>query len=164
MLFRSDTEHQFGHGKVENLSAFIETLLLLVTCIWIIYEASHRLITGRLHLEVNFWSYIVIITSIIVDISRSKALLIAAKKHKSQALEADALHFSTDVWSSLVVLAGLILANFGILAADSIAALIVALIVITIAVRLGKRSVDVLLDRAPENAAELISKIARNMK
>ena len=70
-----DREHNFGHGKIENFSAFIETILLFVTCIWIIYEAVHRLVTGNTHIEVTVWSYIVVITSIIVDVSRSRALL-----------------------------------------------------------------------------------------
>ena len=147
----ADKDHHYGHGKIENLSAFIETLLLLITCAWIIYEALSRLITGQTHIEVNIWSYIVVISSIIIDISRSRALMRVAKKYNSQALEADALHFSTDIWSSLVVLLGLICANFGFFIADSLAALGVALIVIHVSYKLGKRSINVLLDKVPEN-------------
>ncbi|MDD3687308.1 MAG: cation diffusion facilitator family transporter [Bacteroidales bacterium] len=155
----ADDNHQFGHGKIENLSALIETLLLLVTCVWIIYEAINRLVTGNTHIEVNIWSYIVVITAIIVDISRSRALMKVAKKYNSQALEADALHFSTDVWSSLVVLGGLICANFGIFIADSIAALVVALIVIYVCYKLGKRAINVLLDTVPAETYHKIKKI-----
>jgi cation diffusion facilitator family transporter len=144
-----DKKHNFGHGKIENFSAFLETILLLITCIWIIYEALHRLITGNTEIEISVWSYIVVITSIVVDIGRSRALGRVAKKYNSQALEADALHFSTDIWSSAVVLLGLICANFGFFFADSVAALFVALIVIVISYRLGKRSIEVLLDYAP---------------
>lgn len=146
----ADKDHHFGHGKVENLSAFIETLLLLITCVWIIYEAISRLTSGETHIEVNIWSYIVVVSSIIIDISRSRALMRVAKKHNSQALEADALHFSTDIWSSSVVLLGLICADFGFFMADSIAALGVAIIVIYISYKLGKRSISVLLDSVPE--------------
>ena len=146
----ADKDHHFGHGKIENLSAFIETLLLLITCSWIIYEAVSRLISGETHIDVNIWSYIVVISSIIIDITRSRALMRVAKKHNSQALEADALHFSTDIWSSTVVLLGLICSNFGFFIADSIAALGVALIVIYVSYKLGKRSVNVLLDKVPE--------------
>ena len=146
----ADRDHHYGHGKIENLSALIETLLLLITCVWIIYEAVSRLISGETHIEVTIWSYIVVISSIIIDFSRSSALMRVAKKHNSQALEADALHFSTDIWSSSVVLLGLICANFGIFIADSIAALVVALIVIYVSYKLGKRSINVLLDRVPE--------------
>lgn len=143
----ADENHHYGHGKYENLSAFVETLLLFVTCIWIIYEATNRLISGKTEIEISYWSYLVVIASIIIDYSRSKALMRVAKKYNSQALEADALHFSTDIWSSAVVLIGLVCAQFGFFMADSIAALIVAAIVIFIAFRLGKRSIDVLLDR-----------------
>ena len=147
----ADKEHQYGHGKVENLSALIETLLLFITCFWIIYEAAHRLISGKTEIEINAWSYIVVVTSIVLDFSRSRALSRVAKKYNSQALEADALHFSTDIWSSTVVLLGLICANFGFFFADSVAALIVAMIVIYVCYKLGKRSIDMLLDRvSPE--------------
>ena len=90
----ADKEHNYGHGKVENFSALIETLLLLITCVWIIYEAIQRLTSGNTHIEINAWSYIVVISSIIIDATRSRALYKVAKKHNSQALEADALHFS----------------------------------------------------------------------
>lgn len=159
----ADIDHNYGHGKVENLSAFVETILLLITCCWIIWEAAHRIRTGNVHIEVNTWSYIVVITSIVIDFSRSRALMRAAKKHNSQALEADALHFSTDIWSSLVVLLGLILANIGIFMADSLAAIAVAFIVITVAYRLGKRSVDVLVDRAPEKIIFDVEEIVKKM-
>ncbi len=155
----SDEDHHFGHGKIENLSAFIETILLFLTCIWIIYESASRLISGNTEIEVNFWSYLVVSVSIIVDITRSRALAKAAKKHNSQALEADALHFSTDIWSSGVVLLGLICADFGFFYADSIAAIFVALIVFFISFKLGKRSVDVLLDKAPTSLYQKIEKV-----
>lgn len=144
-----DREHHYGHGKIENFSAFIETILLVITCVWIIYEAINRLVTGNTHIEVNIWSYVVVISSIIVDISRSRALYRVAKKYNSQALEADALHFSSDVWSSAVVLLGLVCANFGLFFADSVAALLVALIVLYVSYKLGKKAIDVLLDKAP---------------
>jgi len=126
----ADRDHNYGHGKVENLSALIETILLLVTCLWIISEAVHRLTSGETKIEVTAWSYIVVICSIVIDFTRSRALYRVAKKHNSQALEADALHFSTDIWSSTVVLFGLICYQFlGWYRADSIAALFVAIIV-----------------------------------
>lgn len=155
----ADKDHHFGHGKIENFSAFLETILLLITCGWIIYEAAERLITGNTHIEVNAWSYVVIAVSIVVDINRSRMLSKVARKYNSQALEADALHFSTDIWSSSVVLLGLVCANFGFYFADSIAALGVALIVLYVCYKLGKRSIDVLLDKAPVetfNKVELI--------
>jgi len=155
----ADKRHNYGHGKVENFSAFIETILLLITCSWIIYEASNRLISGETDIEVSIWSYIVIVASIIIDFSRSRALYRVAKKYNSQALEADALHFSTDIWSSSVVLVGLICANFGFFAADSVAALVVALIVLVVCFQLGKRAMNVLLDKAPQESLEKVENI-----
>ena len=158
-----DRDHNFGHGKIENISAFIETILLFITCVWIVYEALNRLISGKTDIEVSVWSYIVVITSIVVDFTRSRALGRVAKKYNSQALEADALHFSTDIWSSLVVLSGLILANFGFFVADSVAALCVALIVIVISYRLGKRSIEALLDSSPREKNSKIESILNSM-
>jgi cation diffusion facilitator family transporter len=155
----ADKEHNYGHGKIENFSAFIETILLVITCIWIIYEAVGRLVSGKTHIEVNTWSYIVVISSIIIDISRSKALSKVAKKYNSQALEADALHFSTDIWSSAVVLLGLICANFGLFFADSVAALFVAIIVLFVSYKLGKKATEVLLDKAPQETISKVEKI-----
>jgi cation diffusion facilitator family transporter len=155
----ADNEHNYGHGKIENLSALIETFLLLVTCFWIIYESINRLITKH-PIEVNAFSFIVIITSIVIDFSRSRALYRVARKYNSQALEADALHFSTDIWSSSVVLIGLIAYSlFDFVYADSIAALIVALIVLSVSYRLGRRAFDVLLDRAPSKIVDQINQV-----
>jgi len=156
----ADKDHNYGHGKVENLSALIETILLLVTCVWIIYEAVHRLLSGNTHIEVSYWSYVVVISSIIIDFTRSRALSRVAKKHNSQALEADALHFSTDIWSSSVVLFGLLAYQFlGWYAADSIAALLVALIVLYVSYQLGRKAIDVLLDKAPIDTKKIINEI-----
>jgi len=159
----ADNKHHFGHGKVENLSALIQTVLLLVTCGWIIYEAIHRLTTKSIEIEVTKWSYIVVISSIIIDISRSRALFRVAKKHNSQALEADALHFSSDIWSSSAVLIGLLCVDlFNFHAADPIAALIVAFIVLTVCYRLGKKAIDILLDKAPVQSYEFVTNILNN--
>jgi cation diffusion facilitator family transporter len=155
----ADKDHNFGHGKIENFSAFIETILLLITCAWIIYEAVGRLVSGRTHIEINIWSFIVVICSIMIDFGRSRALYKVAVKHNSQALEADALHFSTDIWSSAVVLFGLICAKFGFFFADSVAALVVALIVLLVSYRLGKKAVDVLLDKAPQDTINKVKMV-----
>ena len=159
----ADRDHNFGHGKIENYSALIETFLLVITCGWIIYEAIHRMITGKTHIEITVWSFVVIATSIVVDISRSRALYKVAKKHESQALEADALHFSTDIWSSAVVLVGLIGVSFKFNFADPVSALIVAVIVLTVSYRLGKRSFDALIDRAPQGLTEMITRIVKEI-
>ena len=164
----ADRNHLYGHGKVENLSALFETLLLLVTCLWIIYEATHRLLFHTTDLKVTFWSFAVMITSIVVDVSRSRVLYRAARKYHSQALEADALHFSTDIWSSGVVILGLFfvkrrvwIPRFAFLRqADSGAALIVGLIVVYISIKLGIRTIQALLDVAPSGIEkEIISAV-----
>src|SRR5512140_2058504 len=166
-----DKEHNFGHGKIENLSALFETVLLLATSGWIIYEAVNRLFFHPAKVEASVWSFIVMGTSIIVDYTRSRILYRAARKYNSQALEADALHFSTDIWSSTVVILGLIgvsIARFvpnleWMSQADAIAAMAVALIVIFISAELGWRTIQALLDAAPKGMAEKIVEAVRTM-
>ncbi|MDH4196658.1 MAG: cation-efflux pump [Candidatus Aminicenantes bacterium] len=157
----ADATHAYGHGKVENFSALVETGLLFVTCAWIIYEALRRLFFHEVEVDPNLWGFLVMAVSIGVDLGRSRILYRAARKHHSQALEADALHFSTDIWSSSVVIVGLALVWFGknvftgqsawFARADAVAALGVAMIVLFVSYRLGKRTIDVLLDRTPED-------------
>lgn len=159
----ADKHHTYGHGKVENLSALFETLLLIITSFWIIYEAIKRLMGAPFEIEVTFWSFFVMIVSILVDWFRSRALLKVAKKHNSQALEADALHFSTDIWSSAVVIVGLIGSILGYPGADAIAALAVAMIVLWVCYRMGKKSIDVLLDRAPIGETKTITLALNNI-
>jgi cation diffusion facilitator family transporter len=167
----ADRNHLYGHGKAENLSGLFETLLLLVTCFWIIYEATHRLLFHPVALKVNIWSFTVMITSIVVDISRSRVLYRAAKKYNSQALEADALHFSTDIWSSGVVILGLFLAKLGewvtglafLHQADSVAAIMVGLIVVYVSVKLGIRTIQALLDTAPAGMEKDIIAAVENL-
>lgn len=162
----ADDEHHYGHGKVENLSALFETLLLLATCVWIIYEAIQRLFFKVVEIEVSVWAFVVMAVSIFVDINRSRMLYAAARKHNSQALEADALHFSTDIWSSSVVILGLIgvwvserVSQLRVLQhADAVAALGVAVIVIFISLELGVRTIKGLMDTAPQGAVEAIRK------
>src|SRR6202163_2794108 len=109
----ADADHQYGHGKFENFSAFIETGLLLLTCVWIVYESIKRLFFHSVEIEPSVPAFLVMLLSIAVDAWRSRSLGIIAKKYDSQALEADALHFSTDIWSSSVVILGLALVGIG---------------------------------------------------
>jgi len=164
----ADQTHTYGHGKFENLSALGETALLLATCVWIIYEGIGRLyFGGEVEVDANLWAFLVVVISIVVDFSRSRALSRAAQKHRSQALEADALHFSTDIWSSAVVLFGLAAVAAGrslgvpwLVKADAIAALAVAGIVIWVSFRLGKKSIDDLLDSVPRQLREDVATAA----
>ena len=157
----ADEDHNYGHGKVENLSAFLESILLFVTSIWIIYEAIVRLLSGNMLVEITVWSYVVVIVSMIIDFSRSRKLLKEARRHNSQALEADAIHFSTDILSSACVLLGLIFANFGYHKADSIAAIGVALIILHIAYSMSRKAVNVLLDKVPDGVTEKVETILK---
>lgn len=164
----ADREHLFGHGKVENLSALFETLLLLATSGWIIYEAIQRLFFEEVHVDASIWAFLVMGISIGVDYTRSRILYRAARKYNSQALEADALHFSTDIWSSSVVILGLIGLTVArrvpsltwLEKADSVAALVVALIVIYVSGELGWRTVSALLDAAPRGMVERVEQAA----
>lgn len=159
-----DSSHLYGHGKVENLSALAETLLLLGTCVWIVWEAMRRLLYHRVDVEVTVWSFVVMGTSIVIDISRSRILSRAAKKYNSQALEADALHFQTDIWSSTVVILGLVGVKISDWApslaflreADAVAALGVSMVVVWVSWQLGRRTVDGLVDKAPAGMEERI--------
>src|SRR5271169_5211352 len=165
----ADADHQYGHGKFESFSAFIETGLLLLTCVWIVYEACRRLFFHTVEIEPSLWAFAVMATSIIVDYWRSRRLRRTAQKYDSQALYADALHFSTDVWSSAVVILGLALVWAGreysqplLKKADPIAALIVACIVVYVSWRLARQTIDSLLDAAPKGVrARIIEEVHR---
>jgi len=160
----ADRSHAYGHGKVENLSALVETVLLLGTCAWILRESIHRLTVKHAAIDASIWAFAVMLISIGVDVSRSRMLYRVAARHRSQALEADALHFSTDIWSSSVVVLGLLCVKladwfpaWGFLEkADAIAALIVAGIVVVVSGRLGWRTLEGLLDASPAGMAERI--------
>jgi len=152
----ADADHQYGHGKVENFSAFVETGLLLLTCAWIIYEAVLRLFFRHIEIEPSMAAFVVMLLSMGIDWWRSRALGRIANKYDSQALEADALHFSTDIWSAGVVVLGLLLVMAGryyqidwLRDADPIAALVVAGVVVSVSWRLARRTIDALLDAAP---------------
>ena len=161
----ADLKHQYGHGKIESFSALIETLLLFITCGWIIFEAIERILGKEVVIIGSQWGIATMIISIIIDTSRVKVLRRAAKEHGSQALEADALHFSSDVWSSSVVILGLIFVWIGnyfkipiLHYADPVAALGVSAVVIRISIKLGRETVDVLLDTAPHGMRETVQK------
>jgi cation diffusion facilitator family transporter len=155
----ADADHQYGHGKFENFSAFIETALLLLTCVVIVYEVCKRLFFHHVHIEPNLAAFLVMFFSMGVDFWRSRALGKIAAKYDSQALQADALHFSTDIWSSGVVALGLALVLLGrkfqipwLMEADPVAALFVAGVTVFVSSRLARKTIDALLDTAPAEA------------
>ena len=154
-----DERHHYGHAKVESIAALAETGLLLGTTGWIAYEAVHRLLSGEAHILLTWWAMAIIVASIVIDYFRSRALNRVAEATSSEALAADALNFTSDMWSSFAVLIGLAAVWLGYPAADSIAALIVAAVMMVAAFRLGKRTFDTLLDAAPGSATEDIRKV-----
>jgi cation diffusion facilitator family transporter len=153
----ADERHPYGHGKFENFSAFLETGLLILTALYIIYEAFSRLFFHSVHVEPSLTAILILIVALIIDLTRARALNKVAAKHTSDALEADALHFATDVWSTIVVIFGVALVWAGniwgvpwLAYADALAGLCVAGVIIWVGSRLGRRTLDALLDAAPE--------------
>lgn len=164
----ADEGHPYGHEKVESLSALAESLLLVITCSWIFWEAIDRLFFTHVEVDLNIWAFGVVIFSLVVDVNRSAMLRRVARKHKSQALEADALHFTTDIWSSGVVLVGLIcvwLARFvepgswvytTLHKADAFAALGVAIIVLKVSWGLSKKAIHTLMDGGSKELSDSV--------
>jgi cation diffusion facilitator family transporter len=154
----ADATHPYGHGKFENFSAFVETGLLLLTAFYVIYEAFHRMFFHGVHIQPSWWAIVILLIALSIDITRARKLEHVAEKFSSEALEADALHFSTDVWSTIVVILGVGLVWIGekwnmpsLVYADAIAGLIVAGVILWVGSRLGKRTLDALLDAVPRD-------------
>jgi cation diffusion facilitator family transporter len=155
----ADEEHHYGHGKIESVSALAETALLFLLSGVVIWEALARLTEGGHAVEATHWSFAVIIGSIVVDFFRARALYRVADETASEALEADALHFGSDMWSSIAVLLGLGAVALGYVWADAAAAIIVALFICVAGWRLGRRTIDTLTDTAPAGAAARITAV-----
>lgn len=159
----ADADHLYGHGKVESFSAFVETALLILTAVYIIWEAIQRLIFHGAHMRPSVEAILILTLCMGIDFARARGLSRVAKKYPSEALEADALHFSTDVGSTFVVILGITGVWLGVRygipwldTLDSFAALAVAGVIIWIGSQLGKRTVDALLDVAPHGLRERI--------
>jgi cation diffusion facilitator family transporter len=160
----ADHNHHYGHDKVESLAALVETGLLFGTSLWIMYEAALRIFgKSEGHVEVTWYALLVIIISISIDFNRSRSLLKVAKATGSQALEADALHFASDMYSSLAVLIGLMLTYFGVTFADSLSACLVSVMIFSAGINLGKKSLAVLMDEAPAGVSAHICKLAKTV-
>jgi cation diffusion facilitator family transporter len=161
----ADAEHHFGHGKIESVAALAATALLFALAIYVFWEAGVRLLFGSAHaVRATPAAFAVIAVSIVVDFFRARLLYRIADDTSSQALEADALHFGSDMWSSLAVLAGLGGVALGFAWADTLAAVIVAVFICIAGWRLGKRTIDTLTDTAPAGAAEAIEAAASTVR
>ena len=166
----ADERHPYGHGKFENFSAFVETALLLITALYIIYEAFDRLFFHSVHIQPSVTAILVLFVALTIDMTRARALKNVARKYSSDALEADALHFSTDVWSTMVVISGIGLVWAGetwklpwLAYADALAGLAVAAIILWVGSQLGRRTLDALLDVAPKGLQQEIAKAVARM-
>ncbi len=164
----ADDDHTYGHGKIENLSAFAETGLMVISCIWITYEAIERIFFRPSVVRLSLWPFLVLLTSIVVDFWRSRQLLLIAKRHGSAALEADAAHFASDIWATLAVLLGLVATWLGerfgmpwLHYADPVAAFVVSILILRFSWELASRTIAVLLDSAPaETRQRMIDEVA----
>ena len=160
----ADAEHQYGHGKVESITALAETALLFLLAAVVLYEAAQRLIGERVYaVEATAAAFAIIVASIVVDFFRARTLGRIAAATSSQALEADALHFRSDMWSSIAVLIGLAGVALGYSRADAAAALVVAIFICVAGWRLGRRTIDTLTDAAPAGVSERVAAIARRV-
>src|SRR6266852_3000838 len=167
----ADERYPYGHGQFENFSAFIDTGLLILTAIYIIYEAFSRMFFHSVHIQPSLMAILVLLVALGIDVTRARALGAVAKRHSSEALEADALHFSTDVWSTMVVIAGVGLVWAGeawnvpwLGYADALAGLGVAGVILWVGSRLGRRTLDALLDAAPEGLQSEIANAVAGME
>jgi cation diffusion facilitator family transporter len=156
----ADAEHQYGHGKVEALAALVQTALLFLVSGAVAYEGLRRLATGASEVSPNAAAVVVLLVSMAVDAWRWHALRRVARETGSQALEADALHFSADLVNSALVLAALAAAAAGYTQADAIVAIGVSLFIAGAGFRLTRRTIDTLLDAAPAGLAERIEAAA----
>jgi len=149
----ADVQHQFGHGKAEHLSALTEAAILAAVSVFISVRAIERLLgitEGQVQTE--WYAFAVLVIVIAIDASRMIVSWRVARRHRSAALESNALHFGSDLLGSVAVLTGLVLAHYGYPNADPIAALFVGVLVLAAATRLIRVNVDVLMDRVPADA------------
>lgn len=161
----ADDEHHYGHGKIESVAALIATALLFALSFFVIWEGIHRLFGAKGHeVDANIWAFGVIIVSIVADFFRARLLYRVADETSSHALEADALHFDSDMWSSLAVLAGLFLVWLGYSWADPVAAILVAILICIAGWRLGRRTVETLTDTAPAGVSEQVEAAVKKVK
>jgi cation diffusion facilitator family transporter len=166
----ADAGHTYGHGKVENFAAFAQTGLLLLTALYVIWEAVQRLFFREVHVRPSLLAIGILMVAMGIDVVLSRALTRVAREHSSEALEADALQFSTNVWSTLVVILGIAAVWVGertgvtwLRFADPLAALAVAAVVIWVASQLGRRTLDALLDAAPQGLQQRVARAVEEM-
>jgi cation diffusion facilitator family transporter len=159
----ADEEHQFGHGKVESLAALVETAFLFVLSGAVAYEGVRRLSTGETQVEPSWTAVAVLVAAIAIDAWRWRSLTRVARETGSDALEADALHFSSDLVNSVLVLVALGAAAFGYPQADALVAVVVSVFIALAGFRLAQRTVNTLLDTAPKGLSEQVRATAERI-
>jgi cation diffusion facilitator family transporter len=165
----ADEDHTYGHGKIENLSAFSEAGLMALSCAWIIWEAVQRIFYHPVEVHHSLWPVLVLVASIGVDLWRSRQLRAVAVRTGSPALATDAFHFASDIWATSAVLAGLGASWAGerfqipmLHYADPLAAMVVSLMILRMTVRLGHEAVAALVDEIPaETRRKLVREVER---
>jgi cation diffusion facilitator family transporter len=159
----ADTEHPYGHGRTENLAAFAEGILLLVTAALIAFEAIRRLATGGVTVNPAGYAFVLLLATLVIESGRAAVLRRVGRQASSEAMQAEATNRFSDVLATLGVLAGLIGVRLGLSWADSVAALLVAGIIARAAGLIAWRSGDILIDRAPAGAEDLLRSAIRNV-
>src|SRR5580698_1629653 len=165
----ADWDHPYGHVKVENISAFVETGLMAASAVWIAGEAVSRIFFHPVALRYSIWPFVVMGASIVVDLWRSRRLSKVARRYRSEALEADALHFASDIWTSVAVIVGVCASWLGTVEhvawlryADPAAALVVSAMILILGWRLAWRAVGALTDAvSPDLHTRMLEEVRR---
>src|SRR5579875_227792 len=169
----ADANHPYGHARFENISAFVETFLMVASAVWITADACRRIFFHPVTLHYSFWPLLVLGISVCVDLWRSHQMGRTAARHGSAALEADAVHFSTDVWATAAVFLGLIASWISASAwgarlhlgwmhyADPAAAIVVSGIILYLSWKIAHRAVYVLTDAVP---GETLARVLREAR
>jgi cation diffusion facilitator family transporter len=149
-----DAEHHYGHGKIESVAALAESALLFLLAGGVAVEAVKRLQTGGSLVTFSLIPFVVLGIEMAVNAWRARALLRVARETRSEALEADSMHFASDFFGSIAVVIGLILSAFGFGWGDPVAAIAVAVLISILGFRMGRRTLATLVDTAPEGVAD----------
>ena len=163
----ADEDHTYGHGKIENIASFLESGLMGISCVWIIWEAMRRIFDHAITLRHSIWPVLAVVTSIGVDFWRSRKLREVARRTNSPALATDAFHFASDIWSSVAVLAGLCASWIGeifgvtwLSYADPFAAIVVSLMILRLTFHLTRETIGALMDKIPvETRNQVVSQV-----
>ncbi|MBL7123284.1 MAG: cation diffusion facilitator family transporter [Actinobacteria bacterium] len=159
----ADKDHTYGHGKYENLSAFLEIVIISALSFFIIYKSIQRIIYKNFVLNLNWYVFLILIISIFLNIIRVFYIGRAARKYNSFAFKADFLNYSSDILSSIIVIIGLFMANAGIYVADPIASIIISVIILTFSLKLSIRIVGNLLDYIPKEVTDKVMEILKEI-